>query len=298
MKQLVIIAGPTASGKTALSVVLALHYHSEIISADSRQFYRQMKVGTAKPSARELSLVPHHFIDSLDITENYNAGRFENDALKITDHLFQKHDILFMTGGSGLYINALCNGIDELPEAPPEIREELNGILKNEGIETLRKKLFELDPEYYSETDLNNPHRILRAIEVTMIAGKKFSSLRIRAKKKRNFSIKKIGLLVDRDELYESINKRVDEMFSYGLVEEAKSLLPFRHANALQTVGYKEVFDYLDNMTSLQETIALVKQNTRHYAKRQMTWFRKDPDIRWFYPAEKEKMIDFIDSPV
>ena len=296
MKKLVVIAGPTASGKTSLSIKLALHYRSEIISADSRQFYRKMDIGTAKPGKDELKKVPHHFIDSIDVTEKYNIGKFEEEALDKTRRLFIKHDILFLTGGSGLYIDALCKGIDELPETDPEVRDELNRKYKTEGIESLQKILLEADPEYYAETDINNPHRLIRALEVSMTAGKKYSSLRKNIRKQRDFTSIKIGLLVDRDELYNRINNRVDEMINRGLVKEVENLLPYRHENALQTVGYREIIDYLDKKITIDKAIEMIKQNTRNYAKRQMTWFRRDKEIRWFDPEEFENICRYIDS--
>ncbi len=296
MKKLVVIAGPTASGKTSLSIKLALHYHSEILSADSRQFFKNMDIGTAKPGINELEKVKHHFINSLNVDEKYNVGRFEKDALLKTDQLFKKHDILFLTGGSGLYIDALCKGIDEFPETDMLIREELNSIYKKEGIESLRKKLLEADPEYYSQTDLNNPHRLIRALEVSLMSGSKYSSFRKKVNKSRDFTTKKIGILIDREELYNRINFRVDAMIKNGLVKEVESLLPYRHENALQTVGYKEIIDFFENNISLDDAIEKIKQNTRNYAKRQMTWFRKDKEIHWFDFEDEEKMHKYIDE--
>ena len=296
MKKLVVIAGPTASGKTSLSIRLALHYQSEILSADSRQFYRKMDIGTAKPSKEELEKVPHHFINSLEIDEKYNVGRFEEEALKKTSLLFNNYDILFLTGGSGLYIDALCKGIDDLPETEISVREELNRLHKTEGIEALQKKLLETDPEYYSQTDLNNPHRLIRALEVSIMTGCKYSSFRKNSSKERDFITKKIGLLIDRAELYNRINVRVDAMIKNGLVNEVQALLPYRNENALQTVGYKEIIEFLDHKISLNEAIEAIKQNTRNYAKRQMTWFRRDKEIHWFEPGEFESICRFIEE--
>lgn len=296
MKKLVVIAGPTASGKTSLSIRLALHYQSEILSADSRQFYRKMDIGTAKPSKEELEKVPHHFINSLEIDEKYNVGRFEEEALKKTSLLFNNYDILFLTGGSGLYIDALCKGIDDLPETEISVREELNKLHKTEGIEALQKKLLETDPEYYSQTDLNNPHRLIRALEVSIMTGCKYSSLRKNSSKERDFITKKIGLLIDRAELYNRINVRVDAMIKNGLVKEVQALLPYRNENALQTVGYKEIIEFLDHKISLNQAIEAIKQNTRNYAKRQMTWFRRDKEIHWFEPGEFESICRFIEG--
>lgn len=291
-----VIAGPTASGKTKIAIELAKIYGSEIISADSRQFYRKMDIGTAKPSPAELKLITHHFIDSLEISEKYNIGMYETDAIKKLDELHLKHDVVFITGGSGLYIDAVCKGIDNLPDSVPEIREELMSLYKTEGIESLQNKLREIDPEYYSDSDINNPHRLMRALEVFMISGKKYSTLRLSVKKKRHFVIKKTGILIERDDLYMRINNRVDAMIQSGMVNEVKSLLPYRNENALQTVGYREIIDYLDNNISLDEAINKIKQNTRNYAKRQMTWFRKDPEIKWFTPDETGRMMSFIED--
>lgn len=296
MKKLIVIAGPTASGKTALSIEFAQHYSSEILSADSRQFYKKMDIGTAKPSPAERKKIPHHFIDFLDITTKYNAGRFEQEALQKVTSLFAKHNILFLSGGSGLYIDALCKGVDELPETVPEIRNELNELYKKKGIEILQSKLKDADPEYYSVTDINNPHRLIRALEVITLSGKKFSSLRMNEKKIRDFTTKKIGLLIEREQLYNRINNRVDEMILSGLINEVESLLPYRNENALQTVGYKEIIDYLDGKIILADAIDLIKQNTRNYAKRQMTWFRRDTEIRWFDPSEINAMKKYIDG--
>jgi len=296
MKRLIVLTGPTASGKTSLAIKLASHFKSEILSADSRQFYRKMDIGTAKPSSAELKKVPHHFIDFLNPDEKYNIGKFETEVLEKIKSLFKKHDILFLTGGSGLYIDAVCKGIDELPESTPEIRDELNALHKSGGVEQLQKKLLEVDPEYYHEADLNNPHRLIRAIEVTMITGKKYSVLRKNLEKKRDFKVKKIGLLIDRDELYDRINARSDEMIKNGLINEVETLLPYRNENAMQTVGYKEIIEYLDGKTSLVSAIEMIKQNTRNYAKRQMTWFRRDQEIKWFDPGELEKMIEYINE--
>lgn len=296
MKNLIVITGPTASGKTAVAIKLASVFDSEIINADSRQFYKQMNIGTAKPASEELKSITHHLIDYLDVNEKYNIGKFEQDAIGLLDQLFRKKDIIFLTGGSGLYIDAVCKGIDELPESSDEIREELQNIYQAGGIDALRRNLKESDPEYYSKIDTNNPQRLMRALEITMITGKSNSELKKGQSKSRDFTVNKIGLLVARDELYDKINKRVDNMIEKGLVDEVKSLLPYRKENALQTVGYKEIFDFLDNKTTLDEAIQLIKQNTRNYAKRQMTWFRKDPTIQWFEPHETEKMIDYVNS--
>jgi tRNA dimethylallyltransferase len=241
-------------------------------------------------------MVPHHFINSLDVTEPYNIGKFEEDALNKTKLLFANHDIVLVSGGSGLYIKALCKGLDVLPESDPDLRKELNNLFETQGIQALQKKLQDADPEYYSEADVQNPHRLIRALEVIILSGKKFSSLRNNKEKARDFMIKKIGLSVDRSELYMRINKRVDEMILNGLAKEVKSLLPYRNENALQTVGYKEIIEYLDNKTSLESAIESIKQNTRNYAKRQMTWFRKDQEIHWFHPEKVDEIIRYVDN--
>lgn len=285
-KRLIVITGPTASGKTAVTIELAKHFLTEIISADSRQFYRGMDIGTAKPSKEELKAVKHHFIDSLDVTDKYNISQFETDALEKLETLFKSHETVFMTGGSGLYIDAVCHGIDKLPDSSSDVREELNTIFLQEGIEALQRILMQVDPEYYSQTDINNPHRMMRAIEVTRISGQKYSALRKGKRKPRDFSVTKIGILVDREELYDRINRRVDNMIQRGLVDEVKHLLPYRNEQALQSVGYKEIFAYIDKQISLEQAVSLIKQNTRNYAKRQMTWLRRDKEVKWMYREE------------
>ena len=296
MKQLIVITGPTASGKTAVAIELAKQFTSEIINADSRQFFREMNIGTAKPSAKELKTVRHHFINNLSIFDKYNIGLFEKEVLEKLNQLFKTYDNIFLTGGSGLYIDAVCKGIDKLPESSAVIRKELIHLLNTEGIQALQEKLKNNDPEHFAKTDIQNPHRLIRALEINLVSGKKVSELQKFEIKKRDFEIKKIGLLVDRDELYLKINRRVDEMIHSGLVEEAKSLLPYRSENALQTVGYKEIFYYLEDKISLKDAIDQIKQNTRNYAKRQMTWFRKDTEIQWFYSSEITKMKNFIEE--
>jgi len=286
IKSLIVIVGPTASGKTALAIELAKKLNTEIISADSRQFFREMAIGTAKPTADELSQAKHHFIDSHSITETYSVGDFEKQGLALLDDLFKKHDKVILVGGSGLYIKAICEGFDELPQASTEIRERLNEIFAVRGISHLQELLKKADPAYFELVDLNNPQRIIRALEVFESTGKPFSSFRKSTLAKRNFDIIKLGIELPRATLYERINQRVDDMIKQGLVEEVRSLLPYRHLNALNTVGYTELFDYFDGKTDLETAIALIKQNTRRFAKRQMTWFRKDSTIKWHSPAD------------
>lgn len=282
MKQLIVIAGPTASGKTAQAIALAKQLNTEIISADSRQFFKELTIGTSKPTAEQLAEVPHHFINSISIAQDYNAGIFETDALALIEILFKKHDVLIMAGGSGLYINAVLKGFDHLPEADKEVREQLRKELETNGIESVQKALLQKDPECFSRIDLQNPQRILRALEVCIITGKPYSTmLHYTNTTARNFSTKIFGLELQRSELYTRINSRVDKMIADGLTEEVKSLQAYRKHNALQTVGYKELFEYLDGNIQLDDAIALIKKNTRNYAKRQLTWFRKIEKINW-----------------
>ncbi len=288
---LLVICGPTASGKTKLAVQLAKKFSAEIISADSRQVFRELKIGSAPPTAEELKEVPHHFIATRSLDEDYNAGAFEKDVLQLLEKLFRKNKYVILVGGSGLYIDAVCNGFDKVPGSFPEIRNDLQKLYEQKGIEALRKKLKELDKEYYEKIDLSNPQRLMRALEVCIGSGKPYSQFRKGESNKRNFQIIKIGLDVPRESLYKRINERVDEMMNAGLLEEAKKLISKKHLNALQTVGYKELFDFWEGKTSLEDDVSLIKQNTRRYAKRQMTWFRRDKEIQWFSPDETEKII-------
>jgi tRNA dimethylallyltransferase len=293
-KTLIIITGPTAVGKTTLSIELAKLFQTEIISADSRQFYKEMMIGTAPPSFHELKEVKHHFIGHLSIHDYYNVSKYEVDAVSLINDLFSTHDKLVMVGGSGLYINAVINGIDELPDPEESTRQYLKSIYENEGIASLRKMLKELDPEYYAEVDLKNHTRLIRALEVCLTTGAKFSSLRKNEKKKRSFNYIIIGLDRDRTELFELISSRTDKMILAGLVEEARGLYAFKHLNALNTVGYKELFDFFDGKIPLSQAIEDIKTNTRRYAKRQLTWFKKVQDIEWFHPNEKNKIKEYI----
>ncbi len=283
---LIVIAGPTAVGKTAAAIELAKHYKTVIISADSRQFYREMSIGTAKPSDEELAAAPHYFINSHSITEPFSVGDFEKQCLQLLSELFLIHDKVIMVGGSGLYIKAVCEGFDDLPTADAGVREKLNIELAENGIVFLQEKLKIADPEYYDQVDINNPQRIIRALEVFESTGNPFSSYHKAAANQRPFNVVKLALTMDRAALYERINLRVDEMVKQGLVKEVRSLLPYRHLNALNTVGYSELFDYFDGKTSLETAIELIKQNTRRFAKRQLTWFRKDKEIRWLEAGE------------
>lgn len=292
-KTLIVIAGPTAVGKTAAAIKLARQLNTEIISADSRQFYREMSIGTAKPDAEELSQAKHHFIDSHSITENFTVGDFEKQALQLLDELFKTHDDVIMVGGSGLFIQAVTQGFDDLPTANPAIRERLNQLFAERGIEYLQDKLKTADPYYYQEVDLNNPQRLIRALEVFEATGKPFSSYRKAIRNRRPFETVKIALNLPREILYDYINQRVDLMVKRGLIEEVRALLPYRHLNALNTVGYSELFDYFDGKIDLDTAISLIKQNTRRFAKRQLTWFRKDKEIKWVM-ADDPKLIATI----
>jgi len=293
-KTLIVIVGPTAVGKTAVAIELAKKLNTEIVSADSRQFYREMTIGTAKPTPDELKQAKHHFIDSHSIKENFSVGDFEEQGLALLEGLFKKHDTAILVGGSGLYIKAICEGFDKLPSASPEVREKLNLEFKNKGIVPLQEKLKTADPVYYCQVDLNNPQRLIRALEVFETTGMPFSSYRKFTINQRPFQCIKIGLNLPREMLYQRINQRVDDMVNQGLIEEVRSLLPFRHLNALNTVGYSELFDYFDDKTDLASAIELIKQNTRRFAKRQLTWFRKDKDIKWMDAAN----IDLADFEV
>ncbi|WP_207424721.1 tRNA (adenosine(37)-N6)-dimethylallyltransferase MiaA [Desertivirga brevis] len=293
-KTLIVIAGPTAIGKTDLAIKIAQNFGTEIISADSRQFYKEMSIGTAKPSFEELKAAKHHFINSHHITDSFTVGDFEEQALELIEGLFKKHDILVLVGGSGLFIKAITNGFDKLPKVSPSTRMELNELYTNHGIGVIQKKLQELDPVYYAEVDKSNPQRIIRALEVCLSTNLPFSSFRTGAHKNRDFNIIKVGLNCDRDKLYDRINQRVDKMLEAGLVDEVKKLLPFRSLNALNTVGYSEIFDHLDGVITLEQAAEQIKQNTRRFAKRQLTWFRKDEGFRWFLPTEYHEILKFI----
>ena len=294
-KTLITIVGPTAIGKTAFSVKLAKEYKTEIISADSRQFFKEMSIGTAKPTKEEMDGVTHHFVDCLSIEEFYTAGKFENDVIAKLEELFQTHDTVVMTGGSGLYVNAVWSGIDEMP-GDAEIRAKLNEELKEHGLRFLQQKLKKLDYDHFRVMDKRNPQRVIRAIEVCLASGKKYSELRFKKPKERDFNIVKIGLTADRELMYDRINQRVDQMVENGLIEEVKSLLPRRELNALNTVGYKELFAHFDEETTLDFAIEKIKQNTRNFAKRQLTWFKKDKETKWFDISEMDKISDFISN--
>lgn len=295
-KHLVVVVGPTAVGKTELCVGLAQLYKTEIISADSRQFYREMHIGTAKPSADEQQGVVHHFIDSHSITEDFSAGAFEADVLNLLERLFREKDMVVMTGGSGLYVRAVCEGMDEMPETDPTLRQQLSARLEAAGLAPLLEQLQQLDPVYYGQVDKANPQRVVRALEVCLSSGQPYSSFRSSAKRKRPFNIIKVGLTRDRQELYNRIDQRMDQMLRQGLLEEAQALYPYRDHNALQTVGYKEIYDYLQGKYGWEEAVRLLKRNSRRYAKRQLTWFTKRPNYTWFHPEQWEELLQFLEE--
>ncbi len=293
-KYLVVIAGPTAVGKTGLSILLAEEFGCEIISADSRQIYKEMIIGTSTPDHYELAKVKHHFIRTVSIHDKYNASKFETDVLLTLENLFKKTNIQILTGGSGLYIDAVCKGIDDFPDTDPELRKDILKRLDHEGIESLRKELKILDPVSYEKTDLRNPKRIQKALEISLMTGKPYSSFLSGIKKERPFRIIKIGLDMERKELYRRINERTVRMMENGLADEAKNLFPWKHINALNTVGYKELFEHFDGRMNLNEAISKIQANTRKYARKQLTWLRKNNEYTWFHPEETGKIKNFI----
>lgn len=286
-KTLVVVVGATATGKTDLSIALAQDYHSEILSADSRQFYREMPIGTAAPTPDQLQTVPHHFIATRSVTEEYSCGRYEVDALALLEQLFHTHDTLFLVGGSGLYIDAICNGMDAMPETDPALREQLTTVARKEGLEPLCSQLQELDPAYYAVVDRSNPQRVIRALEICIQTGRPYSEIRSGAIKQRPFRIIKLGIRYPREILYDRINRRVELMVEAGLEQEARTLYSLRHLNALQTVGYREWFDFFEGKYDRQTAIELIQRNSRRYAKRQETWFRRDHAIHWIEGGEQ-----------
>lgn len=294
LKTLISIIGPTGIGKTTTAIELARMLETEIISADSRQFYKEMSIGTAKPNADELASAPHHFINSHSIQDVVSAGDFEKEGIEKINLLFEQHDTLVMAGGSGLFVNAILEGLDDLPKAKEGVREALNQAYLEKGLSYLQAQLKDLDPHYYHEVDTSNPQRIIRALEVVKSTGIPFSSWRKNKKNARDFNVISIGLEVERAVLYDRINQRVDNMMIDGLLEEAERLYPFKHLPALQTVGYTELFDYFDNKHSLEDAIAKIKQNSRKYAKRQITWFKRNPNTIWFNPSNSSLIKEYL----
>ncbi|MEO8887653.1 MAG: tRNA (adenosine(37)-N6)-dimethylallyltransferase MiaA [Mucilaginibacter sp.] len=293
---LVVIAGPTAIGKTAAAIQLAQYFNTVIVSADSRQFFREMAIGTAKPTPDELAAAKHYFVDSHSVTEPFSVGDFEKQGLELFDELFKTHKVIILVGGSGLYIKAITDGFDNIPNADEGIREKLNKELEDKGISYLQEKLKLADHAYYTQVDINNPQRVIRALEVFESTGQPFSSFRKADANIRPFNIIKIALDMPRERLYDRINNRVDIMMQQGLLDEVKSLMPYRHLNALNTVGYTELFDYLDGKITLNEAVEKIKQNTRHFAKRQLTWFRKDKSFHWLQADENlyKNLLDLL----
>ena len=296
MKQsLIVIIGPTGIGKTALSLRVAEHFQTEILSADSRQLYADLKIGTAAPTAEQLARVRHHFIGILQLTDYYSAARYEEEALQKLNELFRHHPVVVMTGGSMMYVDAVCQGIDDIPTVDADTRELLRQRYETEGLEPLCRELKLLDPDYYSIADIKNPKRVVHALEICYMTGKTYSSFRTNTSKDRPFRIIKIGLRRDREELYERINRRVDCMMEEGLLEEARRVYPYRHLNSLNTVGYKELFQYFDGNWSLDFAVEKIKQNSRIYSRKQVTWFKRDDSIAWFHPDQQTDILSFIE---
>ena len=293
-KTLIVITGPTAVGKTALCLDVAKHFDIPIINADSRQIFRELKIGTARPTEEQMTQVHHDFVGILGLDDYYSASLFEQQVLALLEQQFQSRDYALMAGGSMMYIDAVCDGIDDIPTIDDETRTTMKQRLAEEGLEALCEELRRLDPEYYEIVDRQNPRRVVHALEICVMTGKTYTSFRKRERRERPFHIIKIGLNRPREELYERINKRVDQMMADGLLEEAKSLYPRRHLNALNTVGYKELFDYLDGRWPLEEAVERIKGNTRRYARKQLTWYKKDEQIRWFHPDDTEQIINYI----
>ncbi len=293
-KTLVVVLGPTASGKTDMAIRIAKYFDTEIISADSRQFYSEIPIGTATPTTQQLATVPHHLVGNLSLNDDYNVSRFEQEVMALLKEKFRVHDLMIMSGGSGLYIDAVCKGIDSLPDPDLQLRKTLQEKWQHQGIEVLQQQLQQLDAEYYAQVDRQNHNRLMRAIEVCLQTGKKYSELRLNKPQKREFNILKIGLNLPREQLFARINRRTEIMLTNGWLEEAGRVLPFRDKNALNTVGYKELFAYIDGILTWEVAIEKIKTNTRRYAKRQLTWFRKDKDIHWFSPEEGEAILQFV----
>lgn len=297
-KHLIVLIGPTGVGKTTTSIALAKHFNAPIVSADSRQFYKEMSIGTAAPTADELSLATHYLVAHKSVVDRYSCGMFETEALKVLSEIYLTQNVAILTGGSMLYIDAVIKGIDDFPTPNPELRKSLLKQLENDGIESLRAQLKLLDPTSYEQVDLKNPQRILKALEVSLQTGKPYSSFLTQPQKKRPFIPIKVGLNLPREELYQRINQRVDEMVSQGLLEEARQLYPLRGYTALKTVGYRELFEHFDGHITLEKAIELIKRNSRRYAKRQLTWWARDNEIEWFSPFEPDRVIEYISGYV
>lgn len=295
---LIVLIGPTGVGKTELSLRIAEHFNTHIISSDSRQLYVDLKIGTAAPTREQLQRVPHHFVDTLQLTDYYSAAQYESEALAVLDGLFKQHNVVLLTGGSMMYVDAICKGIDDIPTVDAETRQLMLQRYEQEGLEQMCAELKLLDPEYYKIVDLKNPKRVIHALEICYMTGKTYTSFRTQQAKERPFRIIKIGLTRERPELYERINRRVDLMIEEGLVEEAKAVYPQRYLNSLNTVGYKEIFKYLDGEWDLPFAIEKIKQNSRIYSRKQMTWFKRDKDILWFHPDQEEEILACLHSKI
>lgn len=293
MHTLIVLIGPTGVGKTELSLRLAEHFRTCIVSADSRQLYADLKIGTAAPTPGQLQRVPHHFVGTLRLTDYYSAAQYEAEVLNLLEKLFTEHDTVLLTGGSMMYVDAICKGIDDIPTVDAETRQLMLQKYEAEGLESLCAELKLLDPEYYRQVDLKNPKRVIHALEICYMTGKTYTSFRTNSPKERPFRIVKIGLTRDREELYDRINRRVDLMVEEGLVEEARQVYPYRTLNSLNTVGYKEMFKYLDGEWTLPFAIEKIKQNSRIYSRKQMTWFKRDKEIRWFHPEQEAEILEY-----
>ena len=296
-KKLIVIVGPTAVGKTGVAIRIATHFKTEIISADSRQIYRELTIGTAKPTAVEIKQVPHHFVDSHSIHEDYDSAQFGEEALNLIHKLFEQHDYLVVCGGSGLYIKALLEGFDDIPEVMEEVRDQLIEEFEDKGLLWLQNKMRELDTEHFKKIDQKNPVRLMRALEVKLATGKSIAEFQIAVRKQHPFKIVKVGLELDRATLYKRIDERLDNMIVTGLFEEAQKLYSYKNRNALQTVGYREIFEYLDGQYDKDEAVRLLKRNSRRYAKRQLTWFKRDEEIEWFRPDQLDEVLQKIIRP-
>jgi len=294
MKTLIVLLGPTGVGKTELSLKLAESLGSSVISADSRQLYRELTIGTAVPAPEEQAQIKHYFVGTLQLTDYYSASQYEEDVISLLDNLFQSHETILMSGGSMMYIDAVCKGIDDIPTIDETLRADLRELYQKEGIDPIRQQLKLLDPVFYRQVDLQNHKRVIHALEICLMAGKPYSSLRTDSSKPRPFRIVKIGLKRDREELYERINQRVDKMMEQGLLEEARSVYHLRHLNSLNTVGYKELFNYFSGEWTLDFAVEKIKQNTRIYSRKQMTWFKRDKEIHWFHPEQMEEIKELI----
>jgi tRNA dimethylallyltransferase len=297
-KDLIVIIGPTGVGKTELSLRVAERYSTEIVSADSRQLYADLKIGTAAPTDQQLARVKHHLVGTLQLTDYYSAARYEEEAMAIITNLFQSHDNVVLTGGSMMYVDAVCNGIDDIPTVDTETRQLMIQRYEEEGLERLCAELRLLDPEYYNIVDLKNPKRVIHALEICYMTGRTYTSFRTQQKKARPFNIIKVGLTRDREELYERINRRVDIMMEEGLLEEAQRFYDLRSLNSLNTVGYKELYAYMEGTTTLEFAVEKIKQNSRIYSRKQMTWFKRDESIHWFHPDNEKEIMDYIQQSI